>query len=380
MRLERSDLQLEVVVRRIEQGELDLQPDFQRGEVWNLQRKQRLVDTILRQWYVPAVYVLTEEATAREVVLDGQQRLASIRDFFADEIPIDGSAPPHDPEIAALDKLRYSRLPEEMQRRIRRFPLSIVALYAYEPEEPYELFFRLNQHLPLTPPEKRNALYGPAQQQVKSVVSDLVDAGLLNKGVVGFSNGRLAYDDTVARFLLALQLRTLRRPLSNAAIEDFYREDRFEDEVVKDGLAAATDFLHKAAGAQVRLNKATLFSWLVVTYTRDRLGAIPVDEDFVGAFERMRRSLRGKDDAPNAPSWARESLAIYNDRASYRVADTQSVLMRDLIIHLHAQSHTGSGDPYFGGLETLYDAPKSRYALERRLVEYLDHTDWGRLP
>ena len=45
MRLEKSDPQLETLVSRIEAGELDLQPDFQRGEIWDTKRRQRLVDS-----------------------------------------------------------------------------------------------------------------------------------------------------------------------------------------------------------------------------------------------------------------------------------------------------------------------------------------------
>lgn len=378
MRLERSDLELEVVVRRIQEGELDLQPDFQRGEVWNVERKQRLVDTILRQWYVPAVYVITEEETSREVVLDGQQRLASVRDFFADRIPVDGSAPPFDAEIARLGGLRYSELPPETQRRVRRFPLTVVSLYSYQPEEPYELFFRLNQHLPLTPSEKRNALYGPAQQQVKHLVGALTEAGLLTREVVGFSNGRLAYDDIIARFLLAAQWQTLRRPVSNAAIEAFYRTERFDDDVLRLGLESARLFLEPARDAPVRFNKATLFSWLTFTYTRLRLGADGPDSTFISAFEAARQAIRKANEHDEPSSWSRDSLRIYNDRASYRVADTQSVLLRDVVLHLHAYAASPAHHPYLAQLEPLlHDAGRG---LQHQLIEFVDFSGWGELP
>ena len=56
MQTHRTELELEVVVRRILAGEIDLQPEYQRGEVWNTERRQRLIDTILRGWYVPAEF------------------------------------------------------------------------------------------------------------------------------------------------------------------------------------------------------------------------------------------------------------------------------------------------------------------------------------
>ena len=76
MKLDKSDLQLETIVSRINAGELDLQPDFQRGEIWDTKRRQRLVDTILREWYVPAIHIVVD-TDGEEVVLDGQQRGSS---------------------------------------------------------------------------------------------------------------------------------------------------------------------------------------------------------------------------------------------------------------------------------------------------------------
>ena len=89
METKRSEVDLETVVRRIRDEELDLQPEFQRGEVWDLPRRQRLIDSILRDWYVPAVHFVRDE-DGEETVLDGQQRLAAIRDFFDGRFRVNG--------------------------------------------------------------------------------------------------------------------------------------------------------------------------------------------------------------------------------------------------------------------------------------------------
>lgn len=39
MRLHRTDIELETIVRRILDCELDLQPEFQRGEIWDSKRR-----------------------------------------------------------------------------------------------------------------------------------------------------------------------------------------------------------------------------------------------------------------------------------------------------------------------------------------------------
>ena len=104
MKLEKSDLQLETIVSRIRAGELDLQPHFQRGEIWDTKRRQRLIDSILREWYVPGIHIVVD-SDGEEVVLDGQQRLAAIRDFFDEGVKVDGTTEPADQFIQGLHGL-----------------------------------------------------------------------------------------------------------------------------------------------------------------------------------------------------------------------------------------------------------------------------------
>jgi hypothetical protein len=378
MQLARSELELEVVVQRIERGEIDLQPEFQRGEVWNLQRRKRLIDTILRGWYVPAIHLI-RDSEGRDQVLDGQQRLAAIREFFADRLRVDGRTSPPNPHLEELHGLRFSRLPEADRREVRRFPLAVVTLHDYEPDEPYELFFRLNQHLPLTASEKRNALYGVARDQVKDVVRDLVERQLLAKENVGFANGRLAYDDVLARFALAVETMTLRQPFSNARLEDFYRSHTFNAETLRDIAAAAENFLTAAKSVQPRLNKASFFSWLVFAYTM-RVHDRGFDRSFLAEFEHLRAAVA--DDAAGHQVDPRLSalVRVYINRSSYRVNDILSVLLRDAALRMAHGVLGGSADASANGLERVWNAtPTDGRSLERRLVELVEADDWDPL-
>lgn len=48
MKCESTDLQIKTIVNRIKNEDMDLQPDFQRGEIWTLQKKQKLIYSLLR--------------------------------------------------------------------------------------------------------------------------------------------------------------------------------------------------------------------------------------------------------------------------------------------------------------------------------------------
>jgi hypothetical protein len=384
MKLHRTDPELETLISRLREKEIDLQPDFQRGDVWNLARQQRLVDTILRDWYIPPVHLISDPDSGRELVLDGQQRLSAIRSFFDNEFPVNGRFDPVDPELTDVHGLCYSELPPEMRRRVRRFSLTVITLTDYRPEEPFELFFRLNQHMTLTPPEKRNALYGAARDQVKELISGLGE-DLLNKETVGFANRRLAYDDVFARFTLAIEQHTLRTNFSNSAIEDFYRHKRFKQDTMERADSAARSFLELSHEVKPKLNKATLFSWLVFTFGAEELGESNTPR-FLDLFEQTRSLLAPHARRPEGsvtpplsedlPEGALSVVSVYNNRASYRVNDTLSILLRDLALHTVASLLRERSSDGLEGLVSEMRFAGSNGQTESVMVGFVETSEW----
>lgn len=60
-------------------------PPYQRKAVWSVKKQQALIDSIFRRYYVPKLVIrevrLNEEKTINEII-DGQQRITSIQNFF----------------------------------------------------------------------------------------------------------------------------------------------------------------------------------------------------------------------------------------------------------------------------------------------------------
>lgn len=376
MKLEKSDLQLETIVSRIRARELDLQPDFQRGEIWDNPRRQRLVDTILREWYVPAVHIVID-SDGEEVVLDGQQRLAAVRDFFEDDVKVNGHIDPIDPMIERLHGLRYSELPDQVRKAVNRFVITVVTLSDHTPREPNELFFRLNQSYNLTPPEKRNALHGPARDQVKHLVEELTDHGLLDSMSVGFTNGRLAYDDIVARTCVALELGNLRQHINNNVVESYYRSpEPFSERTVhwvRDSAALLLEQIRNTS-TRVRFNKGTLQTWLIYCHWAPRLTG-PIPPYLLAAFEASRADKKvGEKSAGRAVA---EVIRMYEDRASYRVTDVSSVLIRDLSLHLFSLAAFPSTLPHDRSDHLLPDLDADPESANQIVASYLDNSNWG---
>ena len=70
---------VDLLMKRIQEKEIDLMPDFQRrAGIWDTTRKSRLVESILLRIPPPAFFVAANEDDVWSVV-DGRQRFASSR-------------------------------------------------------------------------------------------------------------------------------------------------------------------------------------------------------------------------------------------------------------------------------------------------------------
>jgi len=334
MRLIPSDPDIGTIIGRIQDGSLNLQPEFQRGEVWGRQKQRLLIDSILRNWYVPPVHVVRTETDEQEV-LDGQQRLLAISEFVMGKFTIDGKAEPITPEIQALGGLRYNDLEAQARRRFDRFTLRMFELVDYEPEEPYELFFRLNQPTTLTSAEKRNAFFGIPRQQIKDLTLSAQNAGMTPHRV-GFSNARLAYEDVIARFVWTLEAGTLGEKVISARITNRYRSsDPFPPSILdwaQDSIAAL--FSQQCLGRDdVRLNKATTHSWLCFAARGLRAGqSLDQFDAHILRIESARNTANSVAVAGKQRQNEEILVRIFNDRATSRVNDVSSVILRDVIL------------------------------------------------
>ena len=338
MRLIPSDPEIETLLSRIERGELDLQPDFQRGEVWSPKKRQLLVDSILRQWHVPPIHVV--ETDLGEEVLDGQQRLVSIREFHQGRLKVDGKAEPRSSEIEALHGLTFHELPEDLKRRFLRFAIRFFKIVDYSAEEPAELFYRLNQPVTLTSPEQRNAFFGAVRAEVRKIVSRH-SGQALDKDFLSFSNSRMAWDDVVSRLCYVLEAGTLRSKVTAHRLASRYRRpEGFPDSVLAE-VDAAMNVLGKAKAevpSSVRFNKATLFTWLYFFSKASAFGdgSGAAAGSFITFVETGRQRVRHEGSLASGGRLGSETtsrlMSLLHDRASSRVGDVFSVLARDFVL------------------------------------------------
>lgn len=60
---------------------LNMEPDYQRGYVWTLEQKQKLIESLLDKMPVPAIYLVYKKQEQISEVFDGKQRLSAVFGF-----------------------------------------------------------------------------------------------------------------------------------------------------------------------------------------------------------------------------------------------------------------------------------------------------------
>lgn len=76
-----ADYTVDSLVKRVEQGSIFV-PPFQRGYVWDKKRASKFVESLLLGLPVPGIFLSREESTNKSMIVDGQQRLESLRSFY----------------------------------------------------------------------------------------------------------------------------------------------------------------------------------------------------------------------------------------------------------------------------------------------------------
>jgi len=76
-----ADYTIDSIVQRIEKEKIYV-PPFQRKYVWNQVQASRFIESLILGLPVPGVFLSKEEETGRLLIIDGQQRMLSVANFY----------------------------------------------------------------------------------------------------------------------------------------------------------------------------------------------------------------------------------------------------------------------------------------------------------
>jgi hypothetical protein len=157
------------VYQLIDEGKLILRPDFQRKFVWTHEHQEAFIDTILNGLPFPEIYVCEGEIDVQKLrttrlVIDGQQRLTTIRNY------IEGK---HEHPLVKVAS--YQVLTHEQKQSFLSYQIVMRDLGKVNEETTREIFRRINlTKFKLEDVEIHNAVYdGDFIQAAKFVLENV---------------------------------------------------------------------------------------------------------------------------------------------------------------------------------------------------------------
>jgi hypothetical protein len=140
-------------------------PDYQRdSDQWEEPTKSLLVESVINNLSIPAFFfeVQLENSVENNYVIDGQQRLTTLQEFFSNKLRLVDSdeAPYLSPHSVHYANKTFDELPLPYQHAFKKYRLTVIKLRNLD-DMRLEVFRRINQGgTPLSGQDIRLAYYG----------------------------------------------------------------------------------------------------------------------------------------------------------------------------------------------------------------------------
>lgn len=140
------------IYQKIKEKKLILDPDYQRREIWNSEKKTAFIESLYMEIMIPPIYVVEIpgedilEETRYEVV-DGKQRLTAIMDFIKGSLRLNERNLEYFSDI--FGGKTFSEIRESNAEKTSQMLSSILDIYVITANSPeftkYDIFARLNR-------------------------------------------------------------------------------------------------------------------------------------------------------------------------------------------------------------------------------------------
>jgi hypothetical protein len=283
------------LVKRMRDGSIYV-PTFQRQFVWDVKDDSRFIESLLLGLPVPGIFLSKESDTGKLLVVDGQQRLQSLRYFY------DGTWEPSAKEFRLkrvqdeLEGRTYATLRDEDRRKLDDAILHAIIFKQDEPSADessvYEVFQRLNTGgKKLTPQEVRSAVHHSGR--IRNFLGELNEYPHWRQ-IYGPEDQRMRDQELILRFLALLyEGANYQRPMVTF-LNKYMGKNRDpaveEVAVMTEAFEHSIDLVLASIGARAfrpvrALNAAVFDSVMVGTAKRLQNGPVGDIQAFRGAYD-----------------------------------------------------------------------------------------------
>lgn len=234
-----KEFTVEILVHKFVNDDIFI-PDYQRNLVWSEDKQSKFVESVLLGLPIPYLFGADNPDTGQIEIVDGAQRLYTLRRFLEGQLCISGLE-----KLTFLSGFHFSDLTVPQQRRFKNRTLRMVVLSPHADKNTrFDIFERINTgSLLLVPSElRRGAFPGPFYDLVRRCAEEPAFVSLCPVGLRRRQQGEheelvlryFAYADRyrgfrhdVTRFLNEYLVKTNRRFKKSLQENDFHRMVNF---------------------------------------------------------------------------------------------------------------------------------------------------------
>jgi hypothetical protein len=181
--------------------QIAMDPEYQRkGEIWNPQKRQLLIDSIINGYDIPKLYFhALDDSDDKFAVIDGKQRLQAIWGFMLSKFSLATDfiyLKEPDLKMSGMSYQDLAKVHPRIRAKFDSFVLPVYCIRTDDLEVIEEMFTRLNEGSPLNAAEKRNALGGP----IPPLIRKIAESKFFQK-CISFGDSRYRYLDLACKLL-----------------------------------------------------------------------------------------------------------------------------------------------------------------------------------
>lgn len=334
---------------QIQDGDIDLSPDFQRSFVWSKKQQIRLIESVLLGIPLPAFYFNLDN-DGKIQVIDGVQRLTTISEFFFDRLTLEAR------HLEYLVDFNHCTISSVDAATRKRFSSTQLVAHVIEPQTPeevkYDIFNRVNTGgTRLTAQEIRHSMSKPRSRDFLQALVSLPSFGAATQD---------AFIDTSGAYRASMRMADLEMALRFCA----FRSISVEDYALFPSLDAfLVEFTKLLDGQHSHINYTVDLSELYDAFDSSMKNCAQVLGEGAFRWWPLDAQRRGP---INRAVFESQSLALADWTSSQLAPHTGRLLyeFRHLFedVEYASSVRAGTGDP--GKVAT-------RLRTARRLVEYI---------
>lgn len=312
----------------IKKGNISFDYPIQRkGGQWDLLQKSELIHSITDDFPIPPFYSIQENGVY--MVLDGKQRLTTIRDFVNNEFALHKDTPALDStnyeEVIELSGKTYDELPEDVQFEILTRSLNLYKLDDATDEDIETMFYRLNNGTPLSKQQKAKAKIGIEWAEE---IKFLTEHSLMEKAQFTEAQIRKADDETaIFQTMMLLDPNHELKSVSANHVFDYvseFKDSKDEKMAIAKRVEEAMAYLDEAIDTKEKLllKKVNFPSLLITALEAKESGVHPLE--FADWMEEFKKALKEKSDIPTDYKEFGGQGSIKRDKALGRVSSMKA--------------------------------------------------------